>query len=429
MSVVINTNTDSLRIQNVLTGATNKLSNSMQRMSTGLKINQAKDDAAGTVISSRMAVQLDGNSICQNNVQNANALLSTAEGNIDVVLDNISRIRDLTLQAKNGTYSTEEKQAMQDEVAQRIAEIDRISTSSKFSQLQLFGEEKNGAAAGLNANGATFQVGANSADDNTISIASSDGVFSSVKLLDVLKHTEKTEATDAVTAVDVNPTAIKGIKTTDELGELAAGAANDVYFNKETGKFYKAKSTTAGDFEEIKRVNPDQIKGVYDSDLSDVTGTAKDIVYRSDNDTYWINTDGAKTWVQIAADKGIGATIAAGAEVEKEVSYATNASFDLTKMTNTGENTFTKALSCLDAAIDNLTSRKSTIGSYGNRLDTALNTLTTQYTNLSSAKSIITDADIASEASTYTQNQILQQVSTSLLTQANQSPSLALSLV
>ena len=105
MSIVINTNVDALKVQNILANATNKLSESMQRMSSGSKINSAKDDAAGCVISARMKVQLSGNQICQNNVQSANALLSTSEGNIDVVLDNVSRIRDLTLQAKNGTYS------------------------------------------------------------------------------------------------------------------------------------------------------------------------------------------------------------------------------------------------------------------------------------------------------------------------------------
>ena len=282
MSVVINTNVDSIKIQGILSGSTSKLSQAMERMSTGLKVNSAKDDAAGTVISARMQVQLNGNEIAQKNVQNGNALLSTAEGNLDVIQDNLSRIRDLTLQAKNGTYSEEEIQAMQDEVAERIAEIDRVSTSSKYSQLSLFED------ADLQANGMTFQVGANADDDNTIAVANT--VFESVK------------------------------------------------------------------FQEL-------------------TG---------------------------AAD------------------------FDLTKMSAA---TFKTAIENLDTGIDNVTSRKSLIGSAQNRLESALDTLTIQYENLSSAKSIITDADIASEASNYVQQQILQQVSTSLLAQANQAPSIALSLL
>ncbi len=282
MAVIINTNVDSIKIQNCLTNATNSMATSMERMSTGLKVNSAKDDAAGTVISARMQVQLNGNEIAQKNVQNGNAMLSTAEGNLDVVQENLSRIRDLTLQAKNGTYSAEEIQAMQDEVAERIAEIDRVSTSSKYSQLSLFEDTD------LQAKGVTFQVGANADDDNTISV--SNAVFESVQ------------------------------------------------------------------FEEL-------------------TGVAD---------------------------------------------------FDLTTMSAA---TFKTAIENLDTGIDNVTSRKSLIGSAQNRLESALDTLTTQFENLSSAKSIITDADIASEASDFVQQQILQQVSTSLLAQANQAPSIALSLV
>lgn len=298
MAVVINTNVDSIKIQNCLTSATSKMSSIMERMSTGLKVNSAKDDAAGCVIAAKMQVQLNGNEIAQNNVQNANALLSTAEGNLDVIEDNLVRIRDLTLQAKNGTYSDEEIKAMQDEVQQRVDEIDRISTSSKYSSLQLFGAEKDSKADGLAKDGATFQVGANSTSDNTI--VADKSLFQSVK--------------------------------------FSALVGNGV--------------------------------------------TAK--------------------------------------------------SFNLSNMTpegTTASTNFSKAIEALDSAITNITDRKSQIGSVGNRLDSALSTLTTQFENLSSAKSVITDADIAAEASKYTQESILQQVSTSLLAQANQAPSIALSLV
>ena len=312
MAVVINTNVDSLKIQSLLTNSTSKMSTSMQKMSSGLKILSAKDDAAGTVISAKMQVQLNGNKIAQNNVQNANALLSTAEGNLDVVQDNITRIRDLTLQAKNGTYSEEEIKAMQDEVDQRIQEIDRVSDSAKYSSLKLFGE-----AGGLADNGATFQVGADAGTANTISADSS--LFKSV-------HFSALSGLDNFSLTMLNK-----------------------------------KNSTAGG------------------------GTA-------------ITFDGNK---------------------HKQTLTGTPAR----------EAYFDAAIESLDSAIKDITDRKSIIGSAGNRMDSALSTLTTQYENLSSAKSIITDADIASEASNFTQQQILQQVSTSLLAQANQAPSVALSLV
>ena len=301
MAVVINTNVDSLKIQNLLTNSTSKMSSTMQRMSSGMKILSAKDDAAGTVISAKMQVQLNGNQIAQKNVQNANALLSTAEGNLDVVEDNITRIRDLTLQAKNGTYSNEEIKAMQDEVDQRIKEIDRINNSAEYSSLRLFGDEN-----GLAKNGATFQVGADAGVDNTIK--AEESLFAKVTF-----------------------SALTGIGET---------------------KF-------------------------------SLTELAKNAGFTADN----------------VDEKG-----------DDEVDFDT-------------------AIRALDNAINNITNRKSTIGSAGNRMDSALATLTTQYENLSSAKSIITDADVAAEASNFTQQQILQQVSTSLLAQANQAPSIALSLV
>ncbi len=182
MSVVINTNVDSTKIQNCLTNATKDLSKTMERMSSGLKVKSAQDDAAGCVISARMKVQLNGTQIAQNNIQNAKSLLSTTEGNLDVISDNLSRVRDLTLQAKNGTYSAEEIKAMDDEVQQRIQEINRVSYSAKYSSSYLFNNGKvvtQEQTTGLGGLGATFQTGPNAGDDNTIQADKS--LFASVE--------------------------------------------------------------------------------------------------------------------------------------------------------------------------------------------------------------------------------------------------------
>ena len=347
MAVIINTNVDSLKINNILNGATSRMSDAMQRMSSGLQILSAKDDAAGTVIAARMEVQLNGNKIAQTNVQNANALLSTAEGNLDVVEDNIQRIRDLTLQAKNGTYSEDEIQAMQDEVAQRMAEIDRINDSAMHSSLRLFGDaEKNADGTdqtdatnhrnpvykGLALNGATFQVGPNSGKANIIKADAE--LFESVKF------------------------------------SLMTGASNFDLVRLDKGEVENTKA---------------------DRDDLDDKKTSFAAVGEYNKDLELKNTDPTK---------------------------------DADRATR-----FDAAINALDAAIDDITHRKSIIGSTGNRMDSALNSLTTQEENLSSAKSIITDADIVEQASKYTQESILQQVSTSLLALANQAPSIALSLI
>ena len=390
----------------------------MQRMSSGLKINSAKDDAAGTVISARMAVQLDGNLIAQKNVQNANALLSTVEGNVDVVLDNISRIRDLTLQAKNGTYSTEEKQAMQDEVAQRIAEINRVSDSAKYSQLELFGGD-------IATSGLTFQVGTNATANDVIEADKS--LFGSIKFLDLVNA-----------GSEEGDTSIANFQATthdnawfETAGNKISGNVGKVFYNTDEHKMYVGVSDAKGDisFEEYdKNLKFTKLEVAIDENTQAGTGDGKIEGLAVGN--IYETKDGDK--IVVTAVKGVDEATKttfvkledyAGAEAG---SYATDSAFDISAMDKDG---YTNAVNALDAAIDNLTSRKSLVGSLGNRLDSALDTLTTQNTNLTSAKSIITDADIASEAASYTQNQILQQVSTSLLAQANQAPSIALSLL
>lgn len=328
MSVVINTNVDSTKIQNCLTNATRDLSKTMERMSSGLKVKSAQDDAAGCVISARMKVQLNGTQIAQNNIQNAKSLLSTTEGNLDVISDNLSRIRDLTLQAKNGTYSAEEIKAMDDEVQQRIQEINRVSYSAKYSSSYLFNNGKivgQVQETGLGGLGATFQAGPNAGDDNTV--VADKSLFASVEF-----------------------SAMSGIGNFS-LVKIAAGQGNSIEYAK--------------------------------------------------NNVEYANVD----------DDGAPVVIKNDGQPEEKTSD------------------FDKAILAMDRAIDNITDRKSIIGSAGNRLDSALSTLKTQFENLESANSLIIDADIASDASKYTQSSILQQVSTSLLAQANSAPSIAMSLV
>jgi len=144
-----------------------------------------------------------------------------------------------------------------------------------------------------------------------------------------------------------------------------------------------------------------------------------------------LQKNGAK--LQVGQNSGNDNVIEANKSIFDEVLFSkltgVSGNFVLNDIANGSYTSFDNALDKLDAAITGLTDRKALIGSAQCRLDSALNTLTTQYSNVSSAKSIITDTDVASEASNFTQNQILQQVSSSLLAQANQTPSIALSLI
>lgn len=287
MAIVVNTNVDSIKVQRNLNKATANQSTAMERLTTGFRINQASDDAAGLVISKGIESQQRGSVVAQNNAQTGINLLQTAEGNLDVIQTHLLRIRDLTLQAMNGGYSAKEVKALEDEVVARTAEIDRISNGAKFNNFDLF------PTGGTDP--VVLQIGAQSQKaTNTISI---DGVF--------------TEATVSV---------------------LLGRAGNAV-------KFIDA----AGDI-------------IPDAD-------------------------------------------------------------------------FRTLLDQIDKGVTELSTRRGTIGAITNRLTSAYDALGIQNENLLAAKSRIADADIGEESSNYTRYQILQQASASLLTQANQAPSIALSLI
>ena len=157
MAIIVNTNITALKTQKNLNSATNSLNSALERMSTGLRINKAGDDAAGLYVATGLNTQIRGSKVAQDNVATGNNVLSTMEGDLDVILDNLNRIRDLAVQAANSIYDESAMAAMKDEVQQRLDEIDRISLASNFNGLQLLAGEGTLAEQGLR-----LQVGANS---------------------------------------------------------------------------------------------------------------------------------------------------------------------------------------------------------------------------------------------------------------------------
>ena len=302
MAIIVNTNMSALKTQKNLNNASNSLQTALERMSTGLKINKAADDAAGLYVATNLNTQISGSKVAKNNISTGNNVLSTLEGDLDVIMDNLNRIRDLSVQAANSIYDESAMGAMKDEIDQRLQEIDRISLASNFNGLQLLAGEGQ-----LAENGLRLQVGAN-----------------------------------------------------------ADSAANAISLDKTF--FAKTDSSTLG--------------SSYKGQLP----------------------NGSK----LTANKGLSGNL--------ELAFA-NAS------------SAAQYIDIIDAAIDDISSKKSTIGATMNRLDAALTSLTTVIENNTAAKSTIMDADIAEESAEYTKQQILQQTSSALLVQANQLPSLALNLI
>ena len=293
MAIIVNTNMSALKTQANLNSATNTLNTSLNRMSTGLKINSAADDAAGMFVASNLNTQIRGSKIAQSNVATGINVLQTAEGDFGVIEDNLLRIRDLATQAANGVYDQKSLTAMEDEVKARVDEINRIAKSSNFNGLNLL----DGSIAKTDPSGLRLQVGAN-ADTATNAIYVSASVFDSA--------------------------------SAQALGLYGANSVNNFTSIEEAFEF----ASTAAKF------------------IADV-----------------------------------------------------------------------------DVALQNVTTRKATIGAVQNRLNSAADSLVTTIENATSAKSTIMDADIAEESANYTKAQILQQTSATLLVQANQMPALALNLI
>ncbi len=209
MAIIVNTNMSALKTQRNLNKATNSLNNSLERMSTGLKINKAADDAAGMYIATSLATQISGSKVAQSNLETGNNVLSIVEGNLDVVLDNLSRIRDLAVQAANGVYSAEARTAMSDEVKARSAEITRIAKSADFNGLKLLD--------GTITKDLKLQVGAN-ADAATNSISIDKDVFAEITGAGILAAdaaitTSFATATAAAAFIATVDTAMVGINT------------------------------------------------------------------------------------------------------------------------------------------------------------------------------------------------------------------------
>ena len=157
-----------------LNSATNSMNQAMERLSTGYKINRAGDDAANLYIATNLETQIRGSKVAKNNITTGTNVLAVIEGDLDVMLDNIQRIRDLTVQAANSIYDENSMNAMKDEIVQRLDEIDRISKNSNFNGLTLLDGQSQLADVGLR-----LQVGANS-DEAANCIKLSEDFFQTV---------------------------------------------------------------------------------------------------------------------------------------------------------------------------------------------------------------------------------------------------------
>lgn len=204
MSIVVNTNVASLMVQRNLSKATSSLQTSMQRLSTGMKINNAGDDAAGLALSEKINGQLSASDVCKNNAQTGINMLNIADGDLDIINQNLQRIKDLAVQSANGVYSDSERLSMDQEVQLRIEEINRIASSSTFSDVNLL----DGTIADMK-----LQIGTGSDEaQNTIDISDAFQEATATAL-GVTTGASISTAANARAMIDLIDTAVNNIST------------------------------------------------------------------------------------------------------------------------------------------------------------------------------------------------------------------------
>jgi flagellin len=472
MAQTINTNVASLNAQRNLNTSQSALATSLQRLSSGLRINSAKDDTAGLAISERMTAQIRGMNQAGRNANDGVSLAQTAEGDLVQITNNLQRIRELAVQSANSTNSSTDRTTMQAEVAQLIAETDRIAANSSFNGVKLL----DGTFTSQ-----VFQVGANSTANDRITITA----INSARTTSLGASTSATVTSSAVNAVATDGASVSlngvaivtsvsdGVST---VGATASAKAKAAAINATSGTgvtaVANATSLTGTSMVTAALTGTITINGVTTASVTTGGGTlAQDRTaitaaiqaISGATGVTAVNTGADATGVTLVAADGrnivstfttltaaaTGVTATAGTYGTLTLTSAssitaagtvailgspttTAATSTGTSVANTSIATSAGALTALDSidsALNAINSIRGTLGAFQNRFEATVASLQTSSENLSSSRSRIQDTDFAAEVAVLTRNQILQQAGTAMLAQANSLPQNVLSLL
>ncbi|MGF7242697.1 flagellin [Pseudomonas oryzihabitans] len=380
--MTVNTNIASLTVQKNLNNASGNLTTAMTRLSTGLKINSAKDDAAGLQISNRLTSQVKGLDQAVSNANDANAIAQTAEGALQESTNILQRMRVLAVQSSSGSNSTEDRTSLNQEFESLTSELTRISSTTTYG----------GGSSGINlldgtagTNGTlTFQVGANA--NQTVSFTLSNMSASSLS-------GSSSVATGGLDLSSLGVSASGG--TTSSSGTLSIAGQTVTY-------------ASGASFNDIVSSINNNISGVSATAASSGSST--------------INLSSAKT-IDIGAGTG-GATGVSSGSYASVTTTGSVQSLDITTAANAQS-----AMQVIDGALKQIDTQRSTLGAVQNRLDSTISNLQNISENATAARSTIQDADFAAETAEMTKQQTLQSAATSVLAQANQQPASVLKLL
>lgn len=428
MSFVINTNVMSLVARQNLNESQQVLNQAIGRLSSGKRINSAADDAAGQAIANRMTAQIQGLTQAKRNANDGISLAQTTEGALDQINDNLQRIRELTVQAWNGTNSGSDLTSIQDEIDQRLAEINRVSAQTSFNGVDVLAKDQ----------ALQIQVGANDGQTITINLAEINAQTLNLDTYDVAANPLVASAdfgatvSNGDTGVSVKFSIADLTTAGTTILESGAGgtssALTDIYALKD-GSGYVA---LADDGKYYALVTSDATALTYDSTASATDASLVDTsspvdAIQAGVATLDTNTSlGSADIVELndAQGKGTGTYVIDNGDGTYNMVDITTAG-----AATAGEAVTVDPLASLDAALSQVDGLRSTLGAIQNRFDSAISNLATSTINLKSARSRIIDADYAAAVSQMSKGQILQQAGTAVLAQANQSSQTVLSLL
>lgn len=431
--MIINHNITALNTHNKLSSASAAQGKSMEKLASGLRINKAGDDAAGLSISEKMRAQVRGLDQASRNAQDAISLTQTAEGALNETHDILQRMRELSTQGANDTNVGADRTAIQDEIKQLTSEINRIGNTTEFnSQKLLNGTKSTGAATSATAGVDTITLATALADGETFKL---DGVtFTAGAVADPSTNSFLTGADEAEQTANI-ATAIQNNKGLAEKYTVNYdGTAGTITLTQKAG----FESDTGASFSESA--------GTGDATLANTTAGVKGI---SGELTMQIGANGGQTFtvdindmranstgtngLAVAGDAASTKTASSG----KVASYVasnnvTDGTTSAVAMASLDVSTSAKASAAIDViddAIKNVSSERSKLGAFQNRLEHTINNLKTSSENVTAAESRVRDVDMAKEMMNQTKNSILAQAAQAMLAQSNQTPQGVLQLL
>ncbi|HAS6348671.1 TPA: flagellin [Vibrio vulnificus] len=376
MAITVNTNVSALVAQRHLANATDMLNQSLERLSSGKRINSAKDDAAGLQISNRLQSQMRGLDIAVRNANDGISIMQTAEGAMNETTNILQRMRDLSLQSANGSNSHSERIALQEEMTALNDELNRIAETTSFGGRKLLNGSFGSAA---------FQIGAASGEAVQVQLKSmrSDGI-------------------------DMGG-----------FSYIANGRARSDWQVKEGENALSMSFTNR--FGETETI---QINAKVGDDIEEL---ATYINGQTDKVTASVNEEG-QLQLFMAGEETSG-TLSFSGDLASELGLQLKGYDAVDNIDITSVGGAQQAVAVLDTAMKYVDSHRAELGAYQNRFSHAINNLDNIHENLATSNSRIQDTDYAKETTRMVKQQILQQVSTSILAQAKKGPNLALTLL